>query len=417
MARKNAEQRRRTLVEWLIALCLLFLLGAILFTEASRSAAVVWSEKAALTRYTATASYDGYIFREEKVLTDGDNKGPVEFLVRDGAFVTAQTVIGKAYNTQLTVELAGKDRARAAVLYQEIEELKAVLDNTDTAWQSGFLENWSDLTEAVTGGAWSQTGANANDFATVLAKREAAAKQSDEAWRAEIEDKIIAKERELAKIMSLASQIPYEIKEDADGYFYRAVDGFEALCGKSAAEALTPEALLRLFSKENIESKAENASYVGKLITSVDFYLAVPLSADEATAYHEGQTYLVDYTKSGAATEMTLTRVSVSGAEALLIFYAAEKPEALDVSRRQSVVIHRESCEGISLPLTALQSEGERHFVYVEVEGKAQLREVKPLLVSDGVLLIAPCEDEGYLQPGEAVVVTARSLYEGKVIG
>lgn len=417
MARKNAEQRRRTLVEWLIALCLLFLLGAILFTEASRSAAVVWAEKAALTRYTATASYDGYIFREEKVLTDGKNPGPVEFLVEEGAFVTARTVIGKAYNTELTAELAGKDRARAAVLYREIAELQAVLDGTDTAWQSDFLENWRELTAAASGGAWYQTGASANDFATALAQREAAAKQTDETWRIEIENKIIAKERELAEIMKYASQTPYEIKEDVDGYFYRTVDGFEALCGKSSVQTLTPEALARLFSKESIDGKEQDESYVAKLIISPDFYLAVPLSAAEAAAYHEGQTYLVAYTQSGATAEMALERISVSGDEALLIFYAAEKPEALDASRRQSVVIHRESSEGISLPLTALQSEGERHFVYVEVEGKARLREVKPLLVSDGVLLVEICTDEGYLQPGEAVVVTARSLYEGKVIG
>ena len=114
---------------------------------------------------------------------------------------------------------------------------------------------------------------------------------------------------------------------------------------------------------------------------------------------------------------MTLCRVALSDTgEALLIFYAQRCPAEMDLSRRQSVVIERERIDGISVPLPAVFREGDADFVYVVRDGVAEKRRVRVLCEEQGSCIVATDGGNDYLGVGENLLVTWRSVYEGKVL-
>ena len=203
------------------------------------------------------------------------------------------------------------------------------------------------------------------------------------------------------------------VRTTTGGIFFDSTDGLEPFFGSDAIDTLTPEGLTAKLS-----ATPNDTPTLGKVVDPDGFYLAVPVSAAHAADYTAGASYSVTYTRAGATLSMRLDRISLSadGTDALLILHGDACPVGLDASRRQSVVVARTAVSGLSLPVDALYTEGDRTFVYVEQGGKAAVREVEVLYRRDGVVLIDPQEKEGYLADGEAVLITERRLYEGRVI-
>lgn len=406
MAKRKALIRRGQVMQVLLILLLLALLVGILFTEIARNAAAVLQQSAQMATFARTQTLSGYLFRDEEVLLTTNN-GPVEYLAADGTQLVPDSEVARVY---IDDHGAGA-RALAEVLYEQIAFLEASLSTPEQPWESSYLAAYS-ATMAALGEGNFKAGTLAADGLS-LSLRQAEMTQADAAKRAETEALIRALRDEIAKMIRYVADQPQILRNDMGGLFYRETDGYEALFGKQAIDTLTPEELT-----QRLSSNQPTPGAVGKVVDHTEFYLAVPLRASELTLYTVGQSYPVSFLRGGGTVQMTLARTSLSsdGADALLILRGEQSPAALDLSRRQSVRIEIAEHKGLSLPQSAVYEERGEHFVFVALDGVAQKRRVEIAFVHEGVVLIAPRDEQGYLAAGERVLLASRRINEGQVI-
>lgn len=386
---------------------LLLILALVLATEARRSAAAVGRERADTVTYAMTDMPVGYVFRDETIVSSNNN-GPVEYLVEDGSMVFAGQQIANIY----TGSRGGTaQRDEAAPIYAEIERLEKALEEEMIAWQLSYADSYGSLMSSVSAGNW-QTGLDAAaELADTLEKR-SVLKGDGETVRIRLAT-LRAKAAELVRY----EDVPHTPVASESGYFTKSTDGYETLFQSSAVADLTPEGLRGLLqaAAANTEDVAQS---IGKLVSAGPFYLAVPVSLETAGKYTVGNDYRIRMT-GGGVTAMQLVRVAVSeeSNEALLILYAARCPVGMDFSRRQTLVIEREYVKGLSVPARAIFGEGDENFVYVVKNGIAEKRRIRVLCEENGCCVVAADPGgEGYLAAGENVLVTWRSVYEGKEV-
>ena len=401
---KSADKRMKHHVAQV--LCVLLLLSFLVFImgiEVRRNAVAYGREAAKVASYTVTDSFSGYVFRDETTLHSSNN-GPIEYLVADGIAVRAGDALASVY-----VDDTGADkRQTAAALYSEIARLEQALERDVVAWQLTYAETYEDMMSAIGGGDL-RAGLNAASGLATTLERRSAFGDNEAAVRVRIAT-LRAEAQELVRYVDE----PQTFFSPENGYYFsHHTDGYEALFGTAAVQDLTPEGLQRLLA-----SKALADDAVGKLVSASAFYLAVPTSVEQAQRYTLDATYRVRMARGGEA-QMCLSRVaaSQSGDEALLIFYAEKCPVGMDLCRRQPVEIERLTVSGIRVPSAALCQENGEDAVYIASNGIAAKRRVEVVCREGGSCIVAVRHEEGYLREGEMILITARSVYDGKELG
>jgi hypothetical protein len=73
--------------------------------------------------------------------------------------------------------------------------------------------------------------------------------------------------------------------------------------------------------------------------------------------------------------------------------------------------------DGIRVPSAALCQENGGDAVYIASNGIAAKRRVEVVCREGGSCIVAVRHEEGYLREGEMILITARSVYDGKELG
>lgn len=383
---------KRLAFEMLFALVLFLLLIAILVTELSRASEAYFYEQAELASYARTDALTGYIFREEIAPTTL-NGGPIEYLAQNGAAVQADQILASVHEDD-----EGKNkREQAAALYAQIADLQAALAAED--WKTAYIDSYTALMRELSAGNTATALPCATDTATALGGRDAQANK----------DALIAQITALqAELDALTAHTaaPLFTKADASGIFYHTADGYEALFGTNQTTNLTPAALSALLAAE---PKLDGV--IGKLVCPGAWYLAIPLEKSLAQTYTQGAAYPVSFDTGNAV--MMLERIYTDDTEsALLILRCEESATWLSAARKQEVRVEKERVTGISIPADALSKD---NTVFVLINGVAHLRQVTPVLYEQGCVLILPDEEFGLVE-GEHIIVSAKQLFDGKVL-
>lgn len=401
MSTRADRRKSYHIAQFLCVLLLLSFLIAILGIEVQRNAAAYSREAARAASYTVVDSASGYVFRDETTLHSSNN-GPIEYLVADGSAVKAGEKLLNVY-----VDDTGTDkRQSAATLYEEIARLKRARARDAIAWQLTYFDSYGDMMSAVSAGNL-RTGLNAAKGLTATLERRSAFGDSG----AEIDARIAELQGQADALVEFVKDDRQSLCASENGYYFSyQTDGYEALFGTAAVGDLTPEGLDRLLASKTVAANA-----VGKLVSGGEFYLAVPTSKECAQTYTPGAVYRVRMARGGEV-QMRLIRIAAShdGSEALLIFYAEKCPVGMDLCRRQPVEIERSTVEGLRVPATALYVENGEDVVYIVSQGVATRRRVEILCREGGSCIVAICHEEGYLREGEMILITARSVYDGK---
>ena len=401
--RVKARVEHRVL-QVLCIILLLALLAAMLAVEIKRSESVIGREGVKAADFTYIDRFAGYVFRSETTVTDGGKNGVLHYLVEDGGAVNAGETVLEAYE----ISREQDERERAAALYAEIELLEHSLSEDD-AWQKAFMPAYLAVMQAVSAGDW-QAGMQATEVFSPILQQSGVAVGGD---AESVQARIASLREEIAALVRHAGA-PKPVAATMGGRFTRQADGYEAIFGLSECATLTPEQLERLLGQSELPERA-----VGKVADSGRFYIAVPVSPDEAAGYRAGETYAVRMTRGGSC-DMLLERIaySAAGDSALLMLTAETMPEGMDLSRRQPLEIERQRVSGIGVPETALCFEGDTPYVYVIEDGAAARRSVEVLCREDGCCIVALREEAGWLRVGERVLLRAaeHGVFEGMVL-
>lgn len=224
-----------------------------------------------------------------------------------------------------------------------------------------------------------------------------------------------------------------KITAPVSGLYSAVVDGYESLLTPKMLEDLTPSALAAIRADSSVKSN------VGKLVLGRDWYYAAPMSAEEAKALKaeedEGKQLLLRFAK-GAERDLRV-RIDTIGPQengrVVVSFRGDEYLPELTLLRQQSAQIIYHSAEGIRVPKEALRvvtekvedKEGTEHEVrttgvYSVVGVEAGFKPVKVCYSGEQFVLVEPTppkdSENRRLRPGEEIIVTAKDLYDGKVI-
>ena len=194
-----------------------------------------------------------------------------------------------------------------------------------------------------------------------------------------------------------------EIVSDRSGYFYKEVDGCEAIMTMENASKLTLDNFDTITGING--NTVKNA--VGKVMTEYHFIFVckAPYSAD----YVMGNEYEVTF--SDVTVPMTLVKFETGKGECLLVFECTRVPIGKSLPRSAEATIKMSEFCGDSVPTKAIHTKNRLKYVYVFDNGFARQFRVN-VLYSAGESTLIECVPslEGKL------VVVDDYLYDGKAL-
>ena len=407
MAREEAHEQKRGRRQEIVgqAICIvlvLSLLCAMIATELTRLQHSVMRRTVAVASYERGESYTAYVFRDERVVTTM-NAGAVAYATSDGAIVSADTLVADVYGNDTGTD----ERAMAAALWAEIEKREAALETNESKWTVDYVLSYTDLMSSLSGGNFLLAQSQTSSVSNALARRDTLGNEEIATLLREEIDELYAQIEALIRY----EDEPEHVTAGMNGIFYRDTDGYESIFDISATDYITPSDLTDLLNAP----PSSPLDAVGRVISTNEFRLVLPLARDVANTYTVGNNYVVRFEECGVNATLTLERIATDeSGNALLILKGDILPVQLSNTRRQSVVIVRETVTGLRIPLSSLSENGT---VFIDDNGKAKEIRITPILREDGCCLVAlPTSAQSGLKEGDRILVDARRMYDGKVV-
>lgn len=361
--------------------------------------------------YEAGAGYyaTGYVVRSETVLES--NYGITVLTAKEGARVAA----GEAVATGYLTDDARTRQTRIRELNDQLEQLNYAYRSSSSLADQAALDSEiaSDLTALAR--YISRRDMNSISDLSPELKGLVLRRSSDEGATDVIAAQIAATENELETLQNEAEADTRVVSAPSAGYFSSAVDGYEAL--------LTPEALENMSVREYNALEAETISQnaAGKLIRGNTWYYVTAVPSGELGELQKGDTVKVTFARDFyEEIEMTVSRISDNQAGFRLLVLSCDRyMQNVTLLRRQSADIVFASYAGLRVPKAAVHvDKNSQAGVYV-LEGATAVWKDIEILHDNGESYVVELDrtSTANLWPGDEVIVSAKNLYDGKVVG
>ena len=343
----------------------------------------------------------GIIVRDEQVLYSVYNS--VRPKLKEGERVPAGGVAAEAYDSDDALLGA----VRLAELRAEAEELTALLSlsagensqQADAEIQAGIRR----LRTSVASGNYLE----AESLSQTLQTRVFAAFRSAEDIRARLQT-VRAGIQELS--------VKYDrggtpITAPISGLFSASADGWEELRSEDL-EDLTPSALSALLS----EKRNAPAYALGKVVSGARWYLAALVDAEDARRLSElSEVHVVFSRYMGEDLTMRLESLSSeeNGSRVVILSCGESLAEMLTL-RFQDAELVLSQDSGLRIPRKALHvDENGQSCVYVQTALLAEKKPVQVLKDFGDYYMVS----SDVLRAGDEIIVSAKNLFDGKVVG
>lgn len=398
----------KVLSKILLTLFILFVLFFVGF-QIYRYSSSGYQTETALSYTTADhVSTVGVAVRSEELI-DTAKSNVVGYLYEDGAKVSAGSLILEVYNTRTALNM----RSRRERLETEIEMLrnaqstgmnylanteylsKQILSSAYALMDSGSQENFTDVFE------------NRIEFLSLLNKKKIATERETD-----YNQRITQLQEDCAGIEASMPQPVESVGMPKTGYFSSVTDGFE--------NVYTPEKLLSM-SVEDIQrmisgSTVYNSWSVGKVITEFEWYFAVVVTADEASALEKASSITASFTTLGIrdipftlykTIELPDSAPNDSEAPVAVIFSSSYMNAGLSAIRVQNVELSMRTYTGLRVSKSAIRFKDGVKGVYVEVGNSLKFKAIEDdvLYEESDYLLVRPSDSSSGLQQYDRVVM------------
>lgn len=374
-------------------------------------------ESATYVSERVTESFDGYILRDEKVITSIYG-GYADYILDDGGYAKVDAELVRVYaanNAAAAAEIAEIDR--------KIELIDKCAEVLNTSGINKKREEnrraYSSLLEALSSGDTGAALAVRGEIIENLYSLDlnSGANVSSKIAAAEAEKKTLLN-RKSALLSSLGN---YEtIKSVGVGNFYYGVDGYENIFSSAKIDELTLDDFYAMTSSEpEITTNA-----VGCFAERDEWFFAVPTDMTTASRYKEKKTYSVkfDGENGGVWLDMYLSRIAREGdsEKAVLLFSSDNIPDGLGRARMRRAEIELKTYSGYRVRSQAVVYSGGEPGVYILSGGVVEWKKIA-ILDDNGLYMIVSerTTDDGYekwLNLNDSVIVSGRGIYEGKSI-
>ncbi len=361
--------------------------------------------------YEAGAGYyaTGFVVRDETPI--GSSYDITTVTAAEGARVAANEVLATGY---LTADAQAR-QTRIAQLHAQIEQLGYAGQYTTSVADQAALdtaigEALTQMTKFLERRDMNSIQDGAAELKGMILRRE-----SSDADAELITRQLENAQQELTILQSAAEQDTAEITAPKAGYFSAVVDGYETV--------LTPERLDTLTVREYDELQPEDVTgnWAGKLISGDRWYFVTSIPAGELAGVEAGDRVRVTFARDFYS-EITMTVTRVGQNEAgfrILVLSSREFMQSVTLLREQTADVVFIQYTGLRVPKDAVYvDESGQPGVYILESARARWKPIT-ILHDNGesyVVELDKTKTEN-LWPGDEILVGAKNLYDGKVVG
>lgn len=371
-----------------------------------------------------TVDLTGFVIRRERVLDD-QGGGLLRIQRAEGERVSAGGTVASVYADQASLDRQAEiDSLEGRVEQLQYAQDLALAAETTRKLDAQITRNLLEYRRFLAADRLYDAESAALELRALVLKRDYSETGSD----------IDAQLRELGgRLLALRSQAEGSVRRitaPEAGLYSAEVDGFETALTPDMLKDLTPSALSALTADPAVTSR------VGKLVLGHEWYYAAVLPTEEAVALQQqqadGDTLLLRFSK-GVDRDLPVTLESIGAREngrVAVVFRGSVCLRELTLLRQQRAEIITGSIKGIRVPRESLRAERayldengkivteEGAGIYCMVGREARFKPVEVVYTADTFVLVRSTSDseKRVLRPGEQIVVSARGLYDGKVL-
>lgn len=377
----------------------------------------------------------GYVVREEQLLAGGE-EGLVRIRRTEGERVSKGGTVALAYADQSALDCVEE----LETLTAQLERLEYIRDSAleqeaSLKLDREIMAELTDFRRQTVSGRLDLAEDSADTVKNLVIKRDYTYSDTEE-----LEENIRSVTQRIKELRSQTGGSVRRITAPVPGLYSAVVDGYEGLLRPSALEELTPSAL------SGLQPERGQSAHVGKLILGDDWYYTAVVSAQTAeqlqkTLDKQGITRLTLRFLKNVERDLEVVLHSVGPEEngrCVITFRGESYLPQLTTLRKQNVKIIYNILEGIRVPKEAIRaekltvdSEGvettvEAIGVYCVVGMEARFKPVEILYSADHFTLVKPVDtpvsgetrfETVRLRSGDEVILSARDLFDGKVVG
>ena len=379
------------------------------------STTVVW-----LYRFEESMELNGCVIREESALP-----------ARDGAFIRSSRGEGERVSVHGAVAQVYADQAalntqtELDAVERRLEQLRYARDTAAGAevsskMDSEIFETISQYRAALAAERLDRAREEGAQLRAMILKRDYAP-----ADLGNLDAEISDLESSLETLRERSEREVRKITAARSGLYSSVTDGYEALLTPAILSALTPSVLASLDPDERAISPA------GKMVYGDFWYYAAALPLEQAEDLRqraESASLILRFTR-GVDRDFPVTLHLIGEEEngrAVVVLRCQEYLSDVTLLRRQKASLVYGTREGLRVPREALRlipsaQEGEkRQGLYCVVGAEARFKPVEVFYTGEDFLLVKPTAEASDIlrvRAGDEVIVRARDLYDGKIVG
>jgi hypothetical protein len=383
-------------------------------------------------RVEESENLSGFVVREELLLPE-ENSGLLQIQREEGERVSHGGTVAAVYTDQAALNRQTEIEALELQM-EQIQYAKEAAKGEDAIQKldAQIRRNLRDYRAAVAAERFRDVEKQASALRNQVLKRDYSGANTEE-----LDARIAELQGQVKALQAQGAGAARRITAPESGLFSSVVDGYESVLTPAGLSSMLPSDLAGVKAAEG------KTSHVGKLVQGKAWYYAAVVSEDtalslqkaEQTLKQKGGTLLLRFAK-GVERDMPVSVSSVGEAEngkVVLVLKGETYLSHMTLLREQSAQVIYRTVEGIRVPKEALrivnqtevkedgtEKEIQVSGVYSVVGLEAGFKPVKVLHTADHFLLVegtpAADREEQRLRAGEEIIVTARNLYDGKVV-
>ena len=378
-----------------------------------------------------TVDLTGFVVREERVLAD-EGDGLLRVQRAEGERVAAGGTVASVYADQASLDR----QAEIESLEGRVEQLQYAQDlalaaETTRKLDAQIAQNLLEYRRFLAANRLYDAESTALELRALVLKRD-----YSDAGNGDIAVQLQELGARLLALRSQAEGTVRRVTAPEAGLYSAEVDGYETVLTPGMLEGLTPSAL------SGLTADPSTVSRTGKLVLGDEWYYAAVLSADDAVALRErqaenGGTLPLRFSR-GVDRDLPVTLESIGPREngrVVAVFRGTSYLRELTLLRQQRAQIVTGSITGIRVPRESLRAERayldedgkaaaeERTGVYCLVGREARFKPVEVVYSAESFVLVTPeagldpeRDAKRIIRPGEQIIVSARGLFDGKVL-
>lgn len=379
-------------------------------------------------RYQVETTVDltGYVVREERVLAD-DSGALLRIQRAEGERVASGGAVASVYADQASLDRQEEiDSLESRMEQLQYAQDLALAAETTRKLDAQINQNLLQYRQYLAADRLYDAESSALELRALVLKRDYSDTGNGD---------ISVQLQELgAQLLSLRSQAEGSVRRitaPEAGLYSAEVDGFETVLTPELLESLTPSQLAAVTADPSVSSR------VGKLVLGNEWHYVAVMPAEDAMALQQRQaeseeTLLLRFSK-GVDRDLPVTLETIGATEngrVAAVFRGSTYLNELTLLRQQRAQVITGAMDGIRVPKEALRAERawldengktvteEQTGIYCMVGREARFKPVEVVQSGDSYVLVVPAaeKEDQRLRPGEQIVVSARGLYDGKVL-